>query len=314
MKKFSKVAAAVAAVSMLVSVSPAVNACESFTDKTGVYLGFEYRIVNDFAVITGFSKCCDEIPDINTIDKIAITDVVVHNDTNYPVYGIDDFAFAGLESLTEMYLPDSIQPAFVGNAAFITNASIRGYAENVLGDDPTETDVLTYIANTVYGEKESWTEEELAAVKEKVYSKASLAGVELNDEMTDDEYIEAAIVILQNQDEMNLSETVSNNLAVFETTIPYADGTNVYVNEGSAMDEYFESDNQFAPPVSVIPALYGDANADGSVNVRDAAFIASKLAKAEGDDLPDLADFNRDTTVNIRDAAAIASALAKGEL
>ena len=48
--------------------------------------------------------------------------------------------------------------------------------------------------------------------------------------------------------------------------------------------------------------------------MRDCAFIASALAKGEGDTLSESADFNRDGKVNIRDAAAIAAALAKGEL
>lgn len=58
----------------------------------------------------------------------------------------------------------------------------------------------------------------------------------------------------------------------------------------------------------------GDANGDTITNVRDCAFIASALAKGEGDTLSESADFNRDGKVNVRDAAAIAAALAKGEI
>ena len=61
-------------------------------------------------------------------------------------------------------------------------------------------------------------------------------------------------------------------------------------------------------------ALWGDANGDGKVNVRDSAAIASALAKGLNDTLSDVADFNQDGKINVRDAAAIASALAKGEL
>lgn len=59
--------------------------------------------------------------------------------------------------------------------------------------------------------------------------------------------------------------------------------------------------------------LPGDANLDGKVNVRDAAFIASALAKGKGDTLPPAADFNDDGKINVRDAAAIASFLAKSK-
>ena len=59
--------------------------------------------------------------------------------------------------------------------------------------------------------------------------------------------------------------------------------------------------------------IYGDANGDGNVNIRDAALIASKLASGKSDELPQAADYNQDGSVNIRDAAALASALSKKE-
>ena len=59
--------------------------------------------------------------------------------------------------------------------------------------------------------------------------------------------------------------------------------------------------------------LAGDANNDGKVNVRDAAFIAAKLAQGKVSELPESADFNGDGKVNVRDAAAIAKFLATGK-
>ncbi|MGN0614110.1 MAG: leucine-rich repeat protein [Porcipelethomonas sp.] len=58
--------------------------------------------------------------------------------------------------------------------------------------------------------------------------------------------------------------------------------------------------------------LKGDANEDGKVNVRDAAFIAHKLAQGKSDELPECADYNGDEIINVRDAAAIAKFLASG--
>ena len=57
----------------------------------------------------------------------------------------------------------------------------------------------------------------------------------------------------------------------------------------------------------------GDANGDGKVNVRDAAFIAAKLAQGRSGELPLSADFNGDEKINVRDAAAIAKFLATGK-
>lgn len=63
---------------------------------------------------------------------------------------------------------------------------------------------------------------------------------------------------------------------------------------------------------SEISFIIGDANNDEKVNVRDAAFIASMLAKNQSGMLTFASDFNEDGKINVRDAAAIASALAKG--
>ncbi len=60
--------------------------------------------------------------------------------------------------------------------------------------------------------------------------------------------------------------------------------------------------------------LYGDANGDEVVNIRDAAFIGAMLAQGKDDQLPISADYNRDGKINIRDAAAIAIALASSNL
>lgn len=57
-------------------------------------------------------------------------------------------------------------------------------------------------------------------------------------------------------------------------------------------------------------SILGDANKDGEVNVRDCAFIASKLAEGLADELPEYSDYNGDGKVNVRDAAALAKNLA----
>lgn len=56
--------------------------------------------------------------------------------------------------------------------------------------------------------------------------------------------------------------------------------------------------------------LLGDANSDGTLNVRDCALIASKLSANKTADLPKQSDFNNDNMINVRDAAAIAKKLA----
>lgn len=56
---------------------------------------------------------------------------------------------------------------------------------------------------------------------------------------------------------------------------------------------------------------YGDANDDGEIDIRDAAFIAQKIAGKRADQLGESADYNQDGKRDIRDAAAIAKNVAR---
>ena len=68
-------------------------------------------------------------------------------------------------------------------------------------------------------------------------------------------------------------------------------------------------------PVTTAPKtdrvqIVGDANNDGKLNVRDAAYIAKKLAAQRATELGRNSDFNGDGKINVRDAAGIAKYLA----
>ncbi len=67
------------------------------------------------------------------------------------------------------------------------------------------------------------------------------------------------------------------------------------------------------PPTTTpqVTGILGDANNDGKLDVRDAAYIARILAQRDTEKLPKNADFNEDGQINVRDAAAIARFLAK---
>lgn len=57
------------------------------------------------------------------------------------------------------------------------------------------------------------------------------------------------------------------------------------------------------------PYIEGDTNKDDVLNVRDCAYIVSKLAKGDVSEFTLRSDFNGDSKVNVRDAASIASYL-----
>ena len=65
------------------------------------------------------------------------------------------------------------------------------------------------------------------------------------------------------------------------------------------------------PVMASANSAKGDANGDGKINVRDAAFIASSIAT--GRNLNAEADYNNDGKKNIRDAAAIVNDLRGGK-
>ncbi len=92
----------------------------------------------------------------------------------------------------------------------------------------------------------------------------------------------------------------------------YFNGT-IYGYENSTALQYankygFKLESLGEKPITHIK---GDANNDGTLNIRDAAFIAIACAKGQYDDIPQWADYNDDGKRNIRDAAAIAIYCAK---
>ena len=94
----------------------------------------------------------------------------------------------------------------------------------------------------------------------------------------------------------------------------YGKGAFYFVLEDNEwlIESYALHTEEIATPIE-ISGQTGDANGDGKVNVRDAAFIAAKLAQGKSSELPANADFNSDGKVNVRDAAAIAKFLATGK-
>lgn len=95
-------------------------------------------------------------------------------------------------------------------------------------------------------------------------------------------------------------------------TISYT--ATIYGYENSTAQKYAEKyDRKFELLGEVIDSPDGDSNGDGILNVRDAAFIAQKLAKGLAAELPLSSDYNDDGKINVRDAAAIAKFLATGK-
>lgn len=121
-------------------------------------------------------------------------------------------------------------------------------------------------------------------------------------------YVYTGIVTVTGEDEPAVTTTdKSTETETTETTVTSTD-----VGSETSATEVTTSAVTTAISTTETEPSEGDANGDGKLNVRDAAAIASALAKGLADTLKDIADFNKDGKVNVRDAAAIASYLAKG--
>ena len=289
-KTFSKFLATTAAVSMLASVTTVVNA-----DRTEGY-AFDYRKVDAGVVITKVDAAA-EVSTYNIPSEITV------DGTTMAVVGVDDYAFAGLDDLAVINAPASLKLEYIGNVAFMTKKSLANFVASELGTEPTEEDVLIYIATELEynGKTSGWTEDELAEVKAKTAAKAELAGV-----TSDMDMVTVLVTMLQNQDEMNLGEATANKLGIWETTLTYSD-VDVIADVDSDAAAYLKG----MVGLKDSSGIRGDANNDGKLTVSDAAFIARTLAKQQGDTLTIYADYNQDGKRNVSDAASIARYLAK---
>lgn len=101
-----------------------------------------------------------------------------------------------------------------------------------------------------------------------------------------------------------LDEPVATAPAVTENTASTTSGTtaSTTVSQTTAV-----STTTATVPIKIS----GDINGDKKLDVRDCAFIASKLAQGKIAELTEEADFNGDGKADVRDAAAIAAYLAK---
>ena len=120
---------------------------------------------------------------------------------------------------------------------------------------------------------------------------------------------------------------VDGFIASIDFTIPeYAKPGKVYQLNIDSLYSFnaFDGDNiassvkKYGGTITVVEkndiiSVNGDANNDGKLNVRDAAYIAKMLAMGKTDELPTTSDFNGDGKINVRDAAAIAKYLATGK-
>ncbi len=228
-------------------------------------------------------------------------------------------------------------------AASIMTTSISAFAEDIyMGTDvyqpdeicgyinlhaTTDSDVYIKICKiTPETEKEDYVIYDTKIDADTVYvTNRYIYELEYNNLDIDKGIYESSYEIMVGVDRLaspDMEEIVYSNIKLVVEDINYCGAeTNcdiyVYVTD-EALDEPLcvESGDKYNKiyelTFSNISIVHGDANNDGKINVRDCAFIASKLAQGKATELTLAADINSDGKVNVRDAAALASSLAGG--
>lgn len=295
--RFTKIAAIAGAVSILVSALP-FNAA-----ATAEQVSIDYKIVNDKAIITNVNT-----NGVKDVTKIEIPGTITDGEFTYDVVGVENFAFALCDDLEVICVPDSLTLANTENVAFLTSNSVMDFLDRELSSSATADDIVRYIAEQANYKNGLYTDEDLADVAVKLEKKLNMIDISVA------ETVEGKIMtLLRNVDEMNLNPELYDSFNLWLSTITYYN-TTICANEGTEMHEYAKGREflglNFTPLIT--DYIIGDANGDGKVNVRDAAYIASTIAKGQIiDPLKNpSADFNEDGKVNVRDAAALARSLA----
>ena len=346
--KFSKLFASAMAVSMLASVAAvSANALGEDTASKPYEINYLENGTNAAVVSANGAEGINEvtIPDVYTKDG---TDYNVIGVAPFAFYNMDLDVINVPDSLSldevhpvsfltkadiDKYLEtvfaisdEDLETAFADIADLDPDSEEFDTEAKELAMNASANKVMQVAANTVeYQGKKDWkgNEDELlpaAVVLANVYNTlCAEAGIEEFDTVED------FIIALYTVDDLTtvlradgedtlekMSAKSYDNFIKWVETIPF-DNLTLKGSDGIPMQEYAKTNEIRGLKYEVVEScILGDANHDGVFNIRDAAYVAKKLANQQGDELHlPCADFNKDGVANIRDAAAMARELAK---
>lgn len=225
------------------------------------------------------------------------------------VVGVADYAFAFCENLEVINVPDSLTNSYTFNVAFLTSSAFMNFMDNELSESATIDDIIKYIAVKSNYKNGNFTESDLADASVKFEKKLKTIDISAADTL------EAKIMtLIKNVQNLDISDDLKDRFYVWVSTVTY-NGLTLRGSEDTEMQKYALSRKHLDLNYEVIPDyVLGDANGDGKFNIRDAAFVAARMARGESLNIRENpgADYNQDEKINIRDAARMASDLAKG--
>ena len=294
MKKIKALTAMLTSLTLIAGTmySITVSAENDSVTRSGRYNELNYDVLGDHIEIAG---CTDKaktllIPD--TIDGLPVTSVSLgafeETDIEEVIVGnnvteIGGGAFCGCYKLKAVTLPDSLDK--ISQNLFYGCSSLK----TVTVPDSVDSigDCAFYFCVSL---KEIDLPDSVGSI-----GKGAFCGCSRLGKLT---VRSADCSIPENSD----LETVSTRFLDMRS---YFEGT-IYGHNDSTAKAFADKYNyRFASLDEKSTAVIGDANFDGKVNVRDAAFIALYVSKHNEIKLPQSADYNDDGFVNIRDAAAI---------
>ena len=264
-----------------------------------------YKIIKGEAIIT---DVCTNGKYFDIPDTIEYDSSLGH--FTAPVVGVDDYAFALCKNLEVIYIPETFEIAKTGNVAFLTSSAIENFLDNEIGSLTSFEDIIKYAAIKANFKNGEFTESDLAEAAVKLEKKLSIIDISSADTLE-----KKLLILIKNIDKMELDPELYNSFNTWISSVTY-NGLTLCGNENAdEIRKYAEGRgflNMKYSPIINTDFILGDANNDGKLNVRDAAFIASSVAKGISIELP-AADFNNDGKVNVRDAAAIAHKLSNSK-
>jgi hypothetical protein len=346
--KFSKLFASAMAVSMLASVAAvSANALGEDPVSQPYSLSFAKDGSNAFVYDATAAEGIKEvtIPDVYTedgkdysvvgvapfafdeldLDVINVPDSLTLDEVNPVSFLTKADINKYLETVLALTDAD-IDAAFADIADLDPDSEEFDTAAKELAMNASANKIMQFAANTVeFKGKKDWkgNEDELlpaAAVLANVHNAlCAEAGIEEFDNVAD--FIVALYTendltkIVRTEDEDTLKKMSAKSYANFikwVETIPF-DNLTLKGSDGIPMQDYAKTNEIRGLKYEVVEScILGDANHDGVFNIRDAAYVAKKLANQQGNELHlPCADFNKDGVANIRDAAAMARELAK---
>lgn len=229
-----------------------------------------------------------------------------------PVTGVQDYAFALCENLTNVYVPETFKIEDTGNVAFLTSSAVMDFLNKEVGPAATMKDVIKYVADVANYKDGNYTDKDLAELAIKLENK--IGDIDISKAET----LEGKImIILTNVENLELNPQLRDSFKIWSSCITYNNFTLSSFESAQEVVQYAKGREilgmKFSPISPITDYVLGDSNGDNKFNVRDAAYIASCVAKGIKIDLMQNpgADYNQDGTVNVRDAAHIARDLSK---